>query len=526
MPVSSAARRSDFAIRLKGRLRALRTRLDRREVILQAVREAHATLEPERVAEWLVQQAEAWVEAPCWVVVTRDGSGNPTVLANRGLTPALEPALSHTARWVLRNDAEFFSADLSCDSRAGKGDDGTAIGFPLSARGRTVGVLLALDPEPSASIPNLGPAVVAALRAYLEPVALALDNALTLQRAEALSVIDDLTRLYNSRYLHQSLAARASGRCGKAVRCRCCSWISTDSSRSTTPTGIWPAARRWSRSAPFCAAVRPETDVVARFGGDEFALVLPETTARRGAGRGRPSSEPLAGSQISDVGRRIGPADGIDWSGHPAGRRQVRPKNYCERPTRPCTGSKRPGKDGIQAAQEERSATRPPAWTQGVSGVALGSFLSLFSSDLAIDLGTANTCVYARGKGIVVNEPSIVAINKINGRVEAVGKDAKEMLGRTPGQHRRHQADEGRRHRRLRGHREDADLLHQEGAQPQRLGPAAHRHRRAVGDYAGRKARREGQRLPGQGQRGAPRRGGDGGGHRRRHADHRAVRAT
>ena len=65
--------------------------------------------------------------------------------------------------------------------------------------------------------------------------------------------------------------------------------------------------------------------------------------------------------------------------------------------------------------------------------MALGSVFSLFSSDLAIDLGTANTCVYARGKGIVVNEPSIVAINKVNGRVEAVGKDAKDMLGRTPG---------------------------------------------------------------------------------------------
>src|SRR4029453_6913902 len=65
--------------------------------------------------------------------------------------------------------------------------------------------------------------------------------------------------------------------------------------------------------------------------------------------------------------------------------------------------------------------------------LSLRSMLSLFSSDLPIDLGTANTCVYARGKGIVVNEPSIVAINKINGRVEAVGKDAKEMLGRTPG---------------------------------------------------------------------------------------------
>jgi rod shape-determining protein MreB len=58
---------------------------------------------------------------------------------------------------------------------------------------------------------------------------------------------------------------------------------------------------------------------------------------------------------------------------------------------------------------------------------------SLFSSDLAIDLGTANTLVFAKGKGIVVNEPSIVAINKVTGEVEAVGREAKEMLGRTPG---------------------------------------------------------------------------------------------
>ena len=63
----------------------------------------------------------------------------------------------------------------------------------------------------------------------------------------------------------------------------------------------------------------------------------------------------------------------------------------------------------------------------------LRSLFSLFSSDLAIDLGTANTLVFARGKGIVVNEPSIVAMNKVTGEVEAVGREAKEMLGRTPG---------------------------------------------------------------------------------------------
>src|ERR1700744_6602157 len=61
------------------------------------------------------------------------------------------------------------------------------------------------------------------------------------------------------------------------------------------------------------------------------------------------------------------------------------------------------------------------------------SVFSLFSSDLAIDLGTANTLVFSQGKGIVVNEPSIVAMNKVNGEVVAVGREAKDMLGRTPG---------------------------------------------------------------------------------------------
>jgi rod shape-determining protein MreB len=63
----------------------------------------------------------------------------------------------------------------------------------------------------------------------------------------------------------------------------------------------------------------------------------------------------------------------------------------------------------------------------------LRSLFHVFSSDLAIDLGTANSLVFAKGKGIVVNEPSIVAINKVTGEIEAVGKEAKEMLGRTPG---------------------------------------------------------------------------------------------
>ena len=53
--------------------------------------------------------------------------------------------------------------------------------------------------------------------------------------------------------------------------------------------------------------------------------------------------------------------------------------------------------------------------------------------DLAIDLGTANTLVYMQGRGIVINEPSVIAVNRRNGEVLATGEDAWEMIGRTPG---------------------------------------------------------------------------------------------
>lgn len=61
-----------------------------------------------------------------------------------------------------------------------------------------------------------------------------------------------------------------------------------------------------------------------------------------------------------------------------------------------------------------------------------GRFTALFSHDIGVDLGTANTLIYVRGKGIVINEPSIVAVNQKTGQVVAVGTQAKEMLGRTP----------------------------------------------------------------------------------------------
>ena len=56
-----------------------------------------------------------------------------------------------------------------------------------------------------------------------------------------------------------------------------------------------------------------------------------------------------------------------------------------------------------------------------------------WSKDVGIDLGTANTLVYVRGKGITINEPSIVAVNQKTGKILAIGGEARKMIGRTPG---------------------------------------------------------------------------------------------
>ncbi|MSO83696.1 MAG: hypothetical protein EXQ53_10440, partial [Acidobacteria bacterium] len=99
----------------------------------------------------------------------------------------------------MSQDTEFMSADLSKDRRGGADAFGSALAVPNAAcRNRTFGVLIGLDPLPSATPPSLGTSVLAVMRTVLEPAAIALDNSLAFQKSEALSVTDDLTGLSNS----------------------------------------------------------------------------------------------------------------------------------------------------------------------------------------------------------------------------------------------------------------------------------------------------------------------------------------
>ena len=275
-PAGRRTRRADLAARLKGRIRALRAHLERRETLLEATREANATLDPKKVAGWLVQQARSWVASPCWVVVARDMKGDLAVIADEGLTPTLTPSVWVAAQWVMRHGSELLSADLAKDSGK-QGASGSAIAFPLVCRNRTVGVLVGLDPVPSSAAPSLSPALSLAFRSVLEPPAIALDNALALQRAEAVSVTDDLTGLYNSRYLNLVLR-RESKRASRSGRPLSLLFLDLDGFKQVNDThGHLAGSKALVEAAVIIRGSARETDVAARFGGDEFSVILPDT---------------------------------------------------------------------------------------------------------------------------------------------------------------------------------------------------------------------------------------------------------
>ena len=182
-----------------------------------------------------------------------------------------------------------------------------------------------------ASTPTFPAPTLAALLAGIEPGAIALENALRVQRAEALSVTDDLTQLYNSRLPVAGAAAgnqaRVAQRPAAVAAVPRSRRVQVDQRHARTPV----RQPRAGRSRGVIRASARETDMVARFGGDEFALILPDTGSEGAAAVGERVRERIAAFTVScrrrpghqadrigrrrDAPRRRGHGGGLDPGG-------------------------------------------------------------------------------------------------------------------------------------------------------------------------------------------------------------------
>lgn len=278
-PSATTGSSPDLASRIRLQQAKIRTRIQRPETLISLLRALNTTLEPEKIAELVLEQAVGWLPVPCWALLSADQSGRLSTLADRNLGSGHGLTASVVARWVMSRNEDLLAANLSTDDRRVDKSAVAVLAFPLVCRGKRIGALVALDPRPSIREPRLSPVLLRGIHVLLEPVAAAIENAVRLKRTEALSVTDDLTQLFNSRYLNLVLRREAK-RALRSGRPLSVLFLDLDGFKSVNDNhGHLAGSRALVEAAMVIGGSARETDVASRFGGDEFAMVLPDTDA-------------------------------------------------------------------------------------------------------------------------------------------------------------------------------------------------------------------------------------------------------